>query len=184
MKLMGLLLSDADTCELEKALKPEPGLTVNLLRMTNSVGSGTTENITSLGHAIAVLGRRQLQRWLQLLLFASGKQTTVAANPLLLLAATRGRLMELLAAELRAKDIPFADKAFMVGIMSLMPALVGLPIEEIIAPLGLADEMTAAYMPDKARSAICSNWPNAVKTATCRCSPTCSPACLASARKH
>lgn len=143
MKLMGLLLSDADTSELEKALKPEPGLTVNLLRMTNSVGSGTTENITSLGHAIAVLGRRQLQRWLQLLLFAAGKQTT-EANPLLLLAATRGRLMELLAGELRANDIAFADKAFMVGIMSLMPALVGLPIAEIVAPLGLADEVTAA----------------------------------------
>lgn len=68
MKLMGLLLGDAATAELELALKPEPGLTVNLLRMTNSVGSGTTEKITSLGHAITVL-RRQLQRWLQLLVF-------------------------------------------------------------------------------------------------------------------
>jgi c-di-GMP-related signal transduction protein len=48
MKLMGLLLGDAATAELELALKPEPGLTVNLLRMTNSVGSGTTEKITSL----------------------------------------------------------------------------------------------------------------------------------------
>ncbi len=143
MKLMGLLLSDADTSELEKALKPEPGLTVNLLRMTNSVGSGTTENITSLGHAIAVLGRRQLQRWLQLLIFAAGKQTT-EANPLLLLAATRGRLMELLANSVRANDTPFADKAFMVGIMSLMPALVGLPIDQIVTPLGLADEVTLA----------------------------------------
>jgi c-di-GMP-related signal transduction protein len=43
MKLMGLLLSDAETTELEAALKPEPGLTVNLLRMTNSVGAGCTE---------------------------------------------------------------------------------------------------------------------------------------------
>ncbi|MEN9478414.1 MAG: hypothetical protein RLZZ300_2555, partial [Pseudomonadota bacterium] len=40
MKLMGLLLSDADTAELEAALKPEPGLSINLLRMTNSVGAG------------------------------------------------------------------------------------------------------------------------------------------------
>ena len=62
MKLMGLLLSDADSTELETALKPEPGLTVNLLRMTNSVGAGSTEKITSLRHAITVLGRRQLQR--------------------------------------------------------------------------------------------------------------------------
>lgn len=137
MKLMGLLLSDAATAEIEAALKPEPGLTINLLRMTNSVGAGCTEKITSLGHAITVLGRRQLQRWLQLLVFASGSQAG-SSNPLLMLAATRGRLMELLAADLRPGDGAFADQAFMAGIMSLMPALVGLPIADIVAPLGLA----------------------------------------------
>lgn len=143
MKLFSLLISDADTTELENALKPEPGLTVNLLRMTNSVGAGSQEKITSLRHAITVLGRRQLQRWLQLLVFASGKQTG-SANPLLMMAATRGRLMELLATELRANDKLFADQAFMVGIMSLMPVLVGQPIHEIVAPLGLAGDVRDA----------------------------------------
>jgi EAL and modified HD-GYP domain-containing signal transduction protein len=143
MKLMGLLLSDAETAKIEAALKPEPGLTINLLRMTNSVGAGTSEKITSLGHAITVLGRRQLQRWLQLLVFASGKQTG-SSNPLLMLAATRGRLMELLAADLRPGDGAFSDQAFMAGIMSLMPALVGLPIAEIVTPLGLASAVRDA----------------------------------------
>jgi c-di-GMP-related signal transduction protein len=143
MKLMGLLLSDAETSKLEEALKPEPGLTVNLLRMTNSVGAGTSEKITSLRHAITVLGRRQLQRWLQLLVFSSGAQAG-ASNPLLMLAATRGRLMELLAADLRPGDSALADRAFMAGIMSLMPALVGLPIAEIVAPLGLTGDVRDA----------------------------------------
>ena len=137
MKLMGLLLGDADTAELEAALKPEPGLTVNLLRMTNSVGAGCSETITSLRHAITVLGRRQLQRWLQILVFASGSQAG-STNPLLMMAATRGQLMELLADELRSGDAAFSDQAFMVGIMSLMPALVGQPIADIVAPLGLS----------------------------------------------
>jgi len=137
MKLMSLLMRDAETAELEEALKPEPGLTINLLRMTNSVGCGCAEKITSLNHAITVLGRRQLQRWLQLLLYSANDRQG-AANPLLLLAATRGRLMELLAAEARSNDGIFTDQAFMVGIMSLIPALIGLPIQEIIAPLGLA----------------------------------------------
>ncbi len=143
MKLMGLLLSDAETSELEAALKPEPGLTVNLLRMTNSVGAGCTEKINSLGHAITALGRRQLQRWLQLLVFSSA-QPNGTSNPLLLLAATRGRLMELLADQLSPGDIALADQAFMAGIMSLMPALVGLPISEIIAPLGLSTQVRQA----------------------------------------
>lgn len=143
MKLMGLLLGDAATAELEAALKREPGLSLNLLRMTNSVGAGCREKITSLGHAITVLGRRQLQRWLQLLVFATGNQNG-SSNPLLLLAATRGRLMELLAAEFRPGDIGFADQAFMAGIMSLMPALVGLAIADIVATLGLTAEVRDA----------------------------------------
>ena len=143
MKLMGLLLGDADTAEIELALKPEPGLTVNLLRMTNSVGSGSTEKITSLRHAITVLGRRQLQRWLQLLAFTSSSQQG-PSNPLLLLAATRGRLMELLAETLHPDDGALADQAFMVGIMSLMPVLVGQPIGEIVTPLGLANNVLEA----------------------------------------
>lgn len=143
MKLMGLLLGDADNAELEKALKPEPGLTINLLRMTNSVGTGSVEKITSLRHAITILGRRQLQRWMQLLVFAAGDRKS-ANNPLLLLAATRGRLMELLAETLQPKDGDLADQAFMTGIMSLMPALVGQPIAEIITPLGLAQSLHEA----------------------------------------
>jgi c-di-GMP-related signal transduction protein len=143
VKLLGMIISDADTAELEKALKPEPGLTVNLLRMTNSVGAGSSEKITSLGHAITVLGRRQLQRWLQLLIFSAGNQNGTS-NPLLLLSATRGRLMELLAGKLQPGDIGFADQAFMAGIMSLMPALIGQPIAEIVAPLGLTTNVRDA----------------------------------------
>ncbi len=143
MKLMGLLLGDAETSELEKTLKQEVGLTVNLLRMTNSVGVGASHRITSLNHAINILGRRQLQRWLQLLLFSAGKPADTA-NPLLVMAATRGRLMENLAVHLQPGQSAFADQAFMVGIMSLMPALIGLPLPEIIAPLGLPDGVQEA----------------------------------------
>ena len=93
--------------------------------------------------AITVLGRRQLQRWLQLLLFSMG-DSHGTSSPLLHLAATRGRLLELLAAELHPGNSSFADQAFMVGILSLMPALVGLPIEEIVAPLGVDAEVRNA----------------------------------------
>lgn len=150
LKLMGLLLSDAEIPALEAALKPEPGLTVSLLRMTNSVGAGSRQRITSLRHAITVLGRRQLQRWLQLLVFTSGKQGG-RSNPLLMLAATRGRLMELLAADLQPGDTVFADHAFMVGIMSLMPAVVGLSLADIVTQLGLAVDVRDALCDGQGR---------------------------------
>ena len=142
MRLTTLLLEDADTAELEKIFKQEPGLVVNLLRLTNSVASGVRTRITSLRHAITVLGRRQLQRWLQLLLFAG--QQGGSASPLLQLAATRGRLMELLAEKLRAKTPELAEQAFMTGIMSLMPALLSQRMEDILVQLPVAPAMAQA----------------------------------------
>jgi len=142
MRLMSIVLADGETAELERIFKQEPGLTVNLLRLTNSVASGVRTHITSLRHAITVLGRRQLQRWLQLLLFAS--QQKPGSNPLLQLAATRGRLMELLADKLRGRAAELPEQAFMTGIMSLMPALLGQPIADILAQLPVPPAMVQA----------------------------------------
>jgi EAL and modified HD-GYP domain-containing signal transduction protein len=148
LRLLGLLVQDADTSEIEKHLKQEPVLTVNLLRLTNSASSGISTRITSLRHAITVLGRQQLMRWLQLLLYTSASTSRASANnPLLQLAATRGRMMELLAEGLQTanrKDRDFIDQAFMVGILSLMPVLLGSSIAEILCQLPVAERVQLA----------------------------------------
>ncbi|MDR2613945.1 MAG: EAL domain-containing protein [Candidatus Accumulibacter sp.] len=141
LRLLGLISQDADTAEIEVAFKQEPALTINLLRLTNSAGSGLTIRITSLRHAITLLGRRQLLRWLQLLLYSGASSSSTVANPLLQLAATRGRLMELLIdhmPEARQYGRNLIDQAFMVGILSLMPILLGAGFGEALARLPLA----------------------------------------------
>ncbi|WP_153116732.1 EAL and HDOD domain-containing protein [Rhodocyclus tenuis] len=147
LRLLALLMEDADTSEIERAFKLEPGLTVNLLRLTNSVGSGMSVRIASLRHAIAVLGRRQLQRWLQLLLYTNPKGGEHAVSPLMQLAATRGRLMELLAEKSSPGKRELADQAFLVGIMSLMPTLLSVAMTEILeqlpVPLAVAQALSA-----------------------------------------
>ena len=136
MRLINLLISDAETNALEDVFKREPGLTLNLLRLTNSVSSGLAVRVTSLRHAITLLGRRQLQRWLQLLLYTAGGKSN-GINPLLQMAAARGRFMELAAEKLAAGDKSFADHAFMTGILSLTPALLSQRIETIVESLTL-----------------------------------------------
>lgn len=143
VRLLGMIIGDAETTAIEDELKHEPALVVKLLRMINSVGAGTTTRITSLRHAITLLGRRQLQRWLQLLIFASGGNSG-QGNPLLTMAAARGRMMELLAAEIAPDDHGFADQGFMTGVISLMPVVFGVLIDEIIAPLNLPDTVEDA----------------------------------------
>jgi c-di-GMP-related signal transduction protein len=143
VRLLGLVLEDAETHELEGVLKHEPGLAMNLMRLTNSVATGVRTKVTSLRHAITVLGRRQLQRWLQILLYTDPKGGSIA-SPLLQLAATRGRLMELLAGKLHPGSREAEDRAFMAGIMSLMPSLMGVPLEEILKGVNLTGEVREA----------------------------------------
>lgn len=141
LRLIALLSQDADSSEVEKVFKQEPVLTVNLLRLTNSAGGGMPTKITSLRHAITLLGRRQLLRWLQLLLYSATSSESQGVSPLLVLAATRGRLMELLIDGLEegksgGRDI--VDQAHMVGILSLMPALAGTSMADVLNQLPLA----------------------------------------------
>lgn len=143
-RLLGLVLEDADTGELEAIFKPEPGLTLNLMRLTNSAACGVRQKITSVRHAITVLGRRQLQRWLQLLVYADAAPGDQLASPLMQLAATRGRFMELLAGDLMGSGRDLIDRAFMTGIMSLMPTLLHVPIGEVMNGLNVANDVREA----------------------------------------
>ena len=141
LRLLALLSQDADSAEIEKVLKQEPVLTMNLLRLTNSAGSRVSTRITSLRHAITLLGRRQLSRWLQLLIYSGRSGSAKAVNPLLQLAATRGRLMELLADRPHggtAGSRELIDQAYMVGILSLMPTLLGVQMADILTHLPVA----------------------------------------------
>jgi EAL and modified HD-GYP domain-containing signal transduction protein len=135
MTLLGLLARDAETRELECLLKQDPALSYHLLKLANSAAFAHTTAITSFGQAISVLGRRQLQRWLQLLLYAR-QEADGLANPLLPIAAMRAAQMEALC-KLRGGEREEQDLAFMTGVFSLLHLLFALPMEEIVGALSL-----------------------------------------------
>ncbi len=146
MELMKLVTSDADNLEIERAVKRDVTLALNLLRLVNTPAIGLRHKIDSVSQALMVLGRRQLERWLQILLYADPQQRSHSASPLLMLATTRGKLLELLAKRLRPAQRNVADIAFTVGIMSLMDALFGLPMDEILEQIPVIDEVKDALV--------------------------------------
>jgi c-di-GMP phosphodiesterase len=93
-----------------------------------------------------ILGRVQLQRWLQILLYANHGKSNTITSPLLMLASTRGKLLELMAQKLKPGNRSVADKSFTVGIMSLMDALFGQPMEKILEQIAVAEEVRDALL--------------------------------------
>src|SRR5471032_2432805 len=146
MELMTLVTSDADNMDIERAIKRDVSLALNLLRLVNTPAVGARQRIDSLSQAVTVLGRRQLQRWLQIMLYAEPSKRGHSMTPLLMLATTRGRLLELLAGKLRPSQRQAADVAFTVGIMSLMDTLFGIPMSEILAQIPVNEDVSEALL--------------------------------------
>ena len=148
VRLLSLLIDDADTNEIEKVFKQEPRLSFNLLRLVNSVSMGLSTKIATFRQALTLLGRRQLQRWLQLLLYAQQQSEKQSPDALMTLAAQRGKLMEALVkiGAHPSVDVDYHDRAFMVGSFSLLDALLGIPMHEIVAKLNLAEDISQALL--------------------------------------
>src|SRR5476651_2403534 len=146
MELMTLVTSDADNMEIERAIRRDVSLALNLLRLVNTPAVGARQRIDSLSQAVTVLGRRQLQRWLQIMLYAEPSKRGHSMTPLLMLATTRGRLLELLAHKLRPSQRNVADIGFTVGIMSLMDTLFGIPMADILTQIPVNEDVSEALM--------------------------------------
>jgi EAL and modified HD-GYP domain-containing signal transduction protein len=146
LELLQLVTSDADNADIERAVKREVSLALNLLRMVNTPAVGLRQRVESLSQALVILGRRQLQRWLQIMLYAEPASRGHSMSPLLMLATTRARLMELLAQRLRPGQRNVAEIAFTVGIMSLMDALFAMPMADIVEQIPVIDEVSGALL--------------------------------------
>lgn len=149
LRLMHQLLTDADNHDIEQTFKQAPEMAYKLLRLVNSVGVAGATKIQTLAQAIMVLGRRQMQRWLQLLLFAQYSRGDFP-SPLLTLSSTRGRLMEMLAQTL-GYDKATREEAFMVGMFSLLDALLGEPLPALLDELALSEEIREAILSQEGR---------------------------------
>jgi len=143
LRLLAMVLSDASDLQIEAELKRHPQLIFNLLCIVNSVAYGTGKKVTSLRDCLVILGRRHLQRWIQLLLYA-GPDKDMAGNALLHTAATRARLMETLTQCATRPNGEAQDRAFMVGILSLLDVLWQIPMTDIVKQLPIEPRVAEA----------------------------------------
>jgi hypothetical protein len=148
LKLLAMLAEDADTAAIEDVFREESKLAYSLLRLVNSAACAPRSPITCFSQAINLLGRRQLQRWLQLLVYADPNDGQ-HPNPLLQKAAARGRMMELLSRHLPEPATTIehlADAAFMIGSFSLLDVLLNLSMQEVLQQLPLPDFVRSALI--------------------------------------
>jgi c-di-GMP-related signal transduction protein len=129
-----------DIRELASKIKHEPSLTFRLLRYLNSAVFGLRAEIHSVPHALSLLGERELRKWIAVVsvgVLAEGKPDELMTVPLI-----RGRFCELLAP--LAEMAGHANDLFLMGLLSVMDAILDQPIDSLLAELPVRREIKDA----------------------------------------
>jgi EAL and modified HD-GYP domain-containing signal transduction protein len=143
LELLGAAMApDFDIQGLASKIKHEPSLTFKLLRYLNSAAFGLRCEIDSIPHALSMLGERELRKWIAVVcvgVMAGGKPDELMTVPLV-----RGRFCELVAP---LAGMPgHANDLFLLGLLSVMDAILDQPLATILEELPIRHEIKDALI--------------------------------------
>ncbi len=142
--LINMLRKDANVKDVEGVIKAHPDLYINLMKFMNSAAFFTQSDIKSIKHAITLIGRNNLTKWLYLILYA-GTNNDSFSNPLLLTAQLRAKAMELMC-EKSARYRNCAESAYIAGIMSLLDVVFNRELKDIVNEFHIDPEIKKAVV--------------------------------------
>lgn len=143
LRLMQQLTDDADTAEIEATFRGSPLLVYKLLTLVNSVSFGLHEKIRSIPHALTIIGRHQLKRWVQIALFATDGRPE-SNNPIMYLAVARAAFMEEFARTQPCFTGCPPDEAFLTGTLSVLKDIYDISVDELSRELKLSENILGA----------------------------------------
>jgi EAL and modified HD-GYP domain-containing signal transduction protein len=133
---------EIDVARLAETIQSDVTISLRLLAYLNSAAFGLSQKVKSVLQAITLLGSRNVKNWLRVVLLTDMSQGK-DAQELVLLSAQRGLFLELV-----AKDHDFwgfnPESLHLLGLFSLLDALLGIPMNEIVANLPLDHKMKSA----------------------------------------
>jgi c-di-GMP-related signal transduction protein len=130
---------EIDLRELESLLKQEASICYRLLRYLNSPVFGFSLEIKSIRHAMAILGERELRRWIRLIVTVGAAEQ--GCSELVLMGMTRARFCELLSTRLQT-----SNDLFLMGLLSIMDAILEIDMSTLLAQVPVDREIKAALL--------------------------------------
>ncbi len=130
---------ELDQRELEKALKQEASICYRLLRYLNSPIFGFSLEIKSVRHAMAILGERELRRWIRLVVTLGAAEQR--SSELVLMGLTRARFCELLSERLKSNN-----DLFLMGLLSVMDAILEIEMTRLLEQIPVDHAIKSALL--------------------------------------
>lgn len=138
---------DLDFRQIEGIVKREPALAYKLLTYVNSAARGLRVRITSIRQALIHLGEDQIRKWASVVVLAGlaeGQPTELITTSLI-----RARFCEAVAAAATLEER--AQELFLMGLFSLLDAMTGRPMPELLIDLPVSDDIKMALLGNRNR---------------------------------
>ncbi|HXX18883.1 MAG TPA: HDOD domain-containing protein [Candidatus Acidoferrum sp.] len=143
--LQAISQPDADPRKIEEILKGETSLCYRLLRYLNSPIFGFRQEVRSVRHALAILGDREMRRWIRLVTTLTAGQNK--PTDLVLTALTRARFCELISTKVEHGS----SDLFLVGMLSVMDAILEMPMGLVLDGIALEADTRAVLLGERCR---------------------------------
>lgn len=137
LRILQQLNEELSLEQLTELVQSDPSLAYRLLRFLNSSAFSFLHEITSISHAVRLIGIGQVKHWLRLVVVAELKAKD-ASPELLMMSMTRAKYLEMQAEE---KD---KDSYFLLGLISLMDVVMQLPMSEVLSRVSLEQRLADA----------------------------------------
>lgn len=128
--------------DVEALIRQDVALTVRLLQYLNSPAFGLRTNVTSIRHALAVLGHRPLRQWLTLI--SVSELSRGKPEILLITSLVRAKFCEAICKSVANDQV--AAEAFLTGMLSLLDAILDQPMNEILSSLSLTESIRRSLL--------------------------------------
>lgn len=128
---------DPDFEKLSSFVSRDVAMSYKLLKLVNSAAFGFRTKIKSVKHALVILGMKEIRKWLTLMTMRNMGEDK--PDELLMSSIIRARFGELVAWETHLEE-KSAD-IFMMGLFSLIDALLDRPMEDVLNELPLDDDI-------------------------------------------
>jgi EAL and modified HD-GYP domain-containing signal transduction protein len=150
--LAALNKANVSVNSVEDLVKHDASLTYRVLRCINSAAFGIRREIQSIRQALVLLGLEQVRKWASV--WALAGLNGGASSELVTIAILRARSCELVARETMGDDS--ASEYFLLGLCSLLDAMLGQPMDAAVAELPLSDNVRKALLgePNPARALL------------------------------
>jgi EAL and modified HD-GYP domain-containing signal transduction protein len=145
LRILSKLSRNSEISEIESDFRIQPELTIKLLKVINTCSYSIRNEVTSIRHALNLIGRDAMRKWLTIMLYAGRKGDPVKST-LLETAMLKAHVLELLAGKVFGEKHKSLADAFFIGLLSHLDVILGVTKEELLEMIKVHENISRAIL--------------------------------------